>query len=137
MSFDILYMDIFQQISFDSECRVAVLKWLDGTSEINYPQFKGSMLKFSGFALQNKARAVLIDSRAFAGQKAFPSMEEMYAWRSREVSPVYNEAGVEKFAFLFGTGFPIPPSNGEKGENENYPTRYFTDEGMAFDYLRR
>ena len=51
------------------------------------------------------------------------------------VSPLYNEAGVKKFAFLIPPGYPKPPSNIQNMPYEEFPTGFFTSENELINWL--
>lgn len=131
MKLHTVYTDTFQQIGWDEQHSIQIMKWLPGTAEICYAQFKGCVLINAGFSEQLGARNVLVDSREFCGE-GIP-MNDMWEWRSRESAPHYNSAGVQKFAFLFSEGATLPPSSGEHQKNETFPTHYFNrlDDALA------
>ena len=73
-----------------------------------------------------------IDARKFWFR---PSNELVGPWRTKNISPLYNEAGVRKFAFLYPPGSPIPSANEQIMPNEKFPTAFFTSESELRKWL--
>lgn len=124
MKLETIHTDTFQQILKDGNSRTLIMKWLPGTQNINYSQFKGSLLIFAGFSEQHEPANILIDATDMRSQDI--PMQEMMQWRTREVTPHYNASGVQKFAYLFSAGAKLPPSGQTDGEN--FTTHYFDTE---------
>jgi hypothetical protein len=85
------------------------------------PIFKG-FLSLAGYALQKKSKRIFVDARKFLFH---PSDELIVVWRTKNISPLYNEAGVKKFAFLYPPGSPIPSTNGLNIPDEKFPCLLF------------
>ncbi|MGN6632559.1 MAG: hypothetical protein ACTHKP_10030 [Nitrososphaeraceae archaeon] len=54
---------------------------------------------------------------------------------NKKYLPLYNEAGVKKFAFLYPPGSPIPSTNGLNIPDEKFPCLLFfrkRSKAMAF-----
>ena len=64
-----------------------------------------------------------------------PSDELVGPWRTKNISPLYNEAGVKKFAFLYPAGSPTPPTNGQNMPDEKFPTGFFSSESELRRWL--
>jgi hypothetical protein len=62
----------------------------------------------AGYAVEKKSKKVYIDARKFLFH---PSDELIGPWRTKNISPLYNEAGVKKFGFLFPPGSPTINNN--------------------------
>ena len=67
MKLEAIHTDTFQQVLEDAKSRTLIMKWLPGTANINYAQFKGALLVFAGFAEQHEPHNILIDSADFRG----------------------------------------------------------------------
>lgn len=130
-----IYEDAFQRISFDEGRSLLTLTWLERSHSMNYPQFQGSLFIFAGFALDTHPRAALIETRQFGASTAVPDMEAMTKWRDANIIPVYNRAGIKKFAFAHGPGSEVPPNDGAQPPGYEFPTRHFTSEEDALAWL--
>lgn len=100
---------------FDPEHRVVSLVWAD--APLDEEAVKEMLLRFGDHATAHPDSALLVDARTFN----FHWGPEMDAWRNASVIPFYNDAGVRRFAFVFGDVVPlrppvqIPPANFETG----------------------
>ena len=101
------------------------LECLEAAEDMIGPHFQGLLYLLADYALQKKSKKIFIDARKFLFH---PSDELIGPWGTKNISPLYNEAGVKKFAFLFPPGSPIPPTNGQNMPDEKFPTGFFSSE---------
>jgi len=59
---------------------------------------------------------------------------ELMKWRLEKIVPRYNKAGLKKFAFVHGSGFPEKPGEGEKTAAEDFLTKHFASEEHATEW---
>ena len=95
--------DSLGKITYDDETSLLTLEWLESTKDMIAPHFQGILYLLAGYALQKKSIKIFIDARKFLFH---PSDELVGPWRTKNISPLYNEAGVKKFAFLYPAGSP-------------------------------
>jgi hypothetical protein len=124
--------DSLGKITYDEEKSLLMLEWLEATKDMIAPHFQGILYLLAGYALQMKTKTIFIDSRKFLFH---PSNELVGPWRTKNISPLYNEAGVKKFAFLYPPGSPIPPTNGQNMPDEKFPTGFFSSESELRKWL--
>src|SRR5437667_9066676 len=124
--------DSLGKITYDDENSLLALEWLEATKDMIAPHFQGILYLLAGYALQMKSKTIFVDSRKFLFH---PSSELVGPWRTKNISPLYNEAGVKKFAFLYPPGSPIPPTNGQNMPDEKFPTGFFTSESKLRRWL--
>ena len=124
--------DSLGRITFDQEKSLLKLEWLATSKDMIGPHFQGILYILAGYALQLKSKKILIDGRKFLFH---PSQELVGLWRTYNISPLYNEAGVKKFAFLFPAGYPALPSNIQNMPYEDFPTGFFTSEDVLMNWL--
>src|SRR5215467_7417221 len=117
--------DSLGKITYDEEISLLKLEWLGATKDMIDPHFQGILYLLAGYALQKKPKTIYIDARKFLFH---PSDELIGPWRTKNISPLYNEAGVRKFAFLYPPGSPIPSPNEQIMPDEKFPTAFFTSE---------
>jgi hypothetical protein len=132
MVVQILNEDSLGKITYDEEKSLLTLEWLEATKDMIAPHFQGILYLLAGYALQKKSIKIFIDARKFLFH---PSDELIGPWRTKNISPLYNEAGVKKFAFLFPIDSPIPPTNGQNMPEENFPTGFFSSESELRKWL--
>ena len=131
MAEKILNEDSLGKITFDDEKSLLTLEWTEATKEMLGPHFQGILYILAGYALQKKSKRIFVD----AGKFLFKASDELIGpWRTKNITPLYNEAGVEKFAFLFPPGAPTPPS-GQNMPNENFPTGFFTTKDELMKWI--
>ena len=124
--------DSLGKITYDDENSLLALEWLEATKDMIAPHFQGILYLLAGYALQMKSKTIFVDSRKFLFH---PSSELVGPWRTKNISPLYNEAGVKKFAFLYPPGSPIPPTYGQNMPDEKFPTGFFTSESELRKWL--
>jgi len=125
MATEILNEDSLGKITYDAESSQLSLEWLEATKDMIAAHFQGILYLLAGYALQKKSKRILVDARKFLFH---PSDELIGPWRTKNISPLYNEAGVRKFAFLYPPGSPIPSPNEQIMPDEKFPTAFFTSE---------
>jgi hypothetical protein len=118
--------DSLGKITCDDENSLSTLEWLEAIKDMIAPHFQGILYLLAGYALQKKS------ARKFL----FHTSDELIGpWRTKNISPLHNEAGVKKFAFLYPSGSPIPPTNGQNMPNEKFPTGFITPESELWKWL--
>ena len=132
MVMQIINEDSLGKISYDEEKSLLTLEWLETTKDMIAPHFQGLLYLLAGYALQKKSKRIFVDARKFLFH---PSDELIGVWRTKNISPLYNGAGVEKFAFLYPPGSPIPSTNGQNMPDEKFPTAFFSLESELRQWL--
>src|SRR5205823_9039570 len=116
--------DEFETVTWDPDRRILELEWADASARLTDQQFMDALSRFAGHAEEHHAPNVIIDVTRFLASPG----PEVAPWRDENVIPVYNRAGVRKFAFLVppgsagaveGGGHPSPEPPGA------FPTGYF------------
>lgn len=123
--------DSLGRITFDEEKSMLKLEWLEASKDMIGQHFQGFLYILAGYALQLKSKKILVDSRKFLFH---PSQELVGLWRTCNISPLYNEAGVKKFAFLIPAGYQTP-TNIQTMPYEHFPTGFFTSENELMNWL--
>jgi len=124
--------DSLGKIIYEDESSQLSLEWLEATKDMIGEHFQGILYLLAGYALQKKSKRIFIDARKFWFR---PSNELVGPWRTKNISPLYNEAGVRKFAFLYPPGSPIPSANEQIMPDEKFPTAFFTSESELRKWL--
>lgn len=123
--------DKFLQILWDEHSRIIGIKWKQATSSMTDDNFKDELGLFAAHVEQQKAPLILVDVCGFR-HKMGPAVQE---WRVNNISPRYNAAGVQRFAFLLPAGSKIPPTMNQASPGEKFVTRAFTDLESAVNWL--
>ena len=128
---ELLHEDRFLRILWDGETRIMRLDWQEATSTMSDDDFKNALALFADYVEEKKACGILVDVRHFR-HKMGPDVQP---WRLANISPRYNAAGVQRFAFLFPEGAQTPPIMNQSGEGEQFITRAFISQEKAFAWL--
>jgi len=124
--------DSLGKVTYDDENSLLALEWLEATKDMIAPHFQGILYLLAGYALQMKSKTIFIDSRKFLFH---PSSELVGPWRTKNISPLYNEVVVKKFTFIYPLGSPIPPTYRQNMPDEKFPTVFFTSESELRKWL--
>lgn len=131
---EILNEDSLSKITFDDKKSLLTMVWKESTKDMIGPHFQGSLYIFAGYSLQKKSKHIFIDARKFVFHP--PNYEELVGpWRTQNISPLYNKAGVEKFAFLYPQGAPIPSTQEQQWQGDNFRTKFFYSENELMKWL--
>jgi hypothetical protein len=82
--------------------------------------------------------AILIEATEFG--HSFTDRDGCMTWRDEHVIPRYNQAGVQRFAFVMPSGFPGPTAESGAepqvdGPVAQFPTQWFLDRSGAVAWL--
>src|SRR3989344_6775025 len=120
-----IHNDRFMQVS---ETRDGLLlTWKKQTSELSPEKFKQEAMTFVEIVKKRKVKNILVDMREFK----YTLSNELIAWRNKQVISVYNDRGIEKFAF-------VSDKVGLKQDDRSnkFITRYFSTIKEAEEWLR-
>jgi len=132
---EIVAKDRWGQIVFYDEWNSLGLKWLSSTAEASDPDVKMTMETFAQEAVNRHPYTLIVDTTEFRHKWG----EGMLQWRDAEIVPLYNKAGVTKFAFIVSPDYPgqtvedgaTPAPDGPA----NFPTGWFKTREGAYRWL--
>lgn len=110
------------------------LTWTDKTREMGDEGFRATLQLLAEQGLKIRPKYMIVDSTAFFHQPAAETM----AWRDQQVVPLYNEAGVEKFAFLVTDKMPGTVEKGGSPAPDGpakFPTAWFETTDRMYGWL--
>ena len=132
---EIVAEDRWSQIIFYDEWNSLELKWLPSTAEATDADAKTAMKAFAQESVNRRPHTLIVDTTEFRHAWGDGFME----WRNAEIIPRYNQAGVEKFAFIASTGYPGPTVEAGAGPAPegpaNFPTGWFKTRQAAYQWL--
>ena len=105
---------------------ILVLRWKSDTKDLTDDDFKSEATKFVSVVKQNQSKRIMVDMRNFN----YTLNPEVISWRNQNVISVYNEIGVERFAFI-----SEKPTVNQDNPNNTFVTQYFTNEQEAEHWL--
>jgi len=110
------------------------LKWDQKTRSMTDDGFKETLQILADQGLKVRPRFMIIDATQF-----FHTLGEgVLAWRDEHIVPLYNEAGVEKFAFLVTDRMPGTVEKGAEPAPDgpaSFPTGWFETGDRMYAWL--
>ena len=121
-------------ITYYSQWDTLELTWSPDTRSMGDEGFRETLQLLAGQGLKVRPRFMIIDATQF-----FHTLGEgVLAWRDEHIVPLYNEAGVQKFAFLATPGAPgtvekggVPAPDGPA----TFPTAWFETRDRLYKWL--
>ena len=127
----ILYGDRFGEIVDRPDAQLIELRWFDTTAELSKADFQRWLTEFAARVRATRRARVLIDSTVFRMSR--DNMDA--AWRDANIIPVYNSAGVARFAFHMPAGVPMIGAAPAREGPGTFPTAYFGTRNDALAWL--
>lgn len=131
MGSTIVYEDRWGEVIDRPEHDLIEIRWFDATSEMSADQFNEWLSEFASAVERAGRSGILVDSVVFG-----MPMEHMdWDYRNTQIIPRYNEAGVQKFAFLMPEGMPLIGAEPVWDGPATYPTAYFGSRAEAVGWI--
>lgn len=125
-----LHRDDFAQFIYDPDSRVLSILWTEATEGMSTEDFKAGLERLADYAEAHRSPRVLVDVSNFR----FRPPPEIGPWRETQIVPRYNEAGVERFAYVHGAGATLPPAT-PSPDSEIFETRHFDSRADAIAWM--
>jgi len=124
----------FYVFDLDQGASLLSFLWTEKSSAMTVDDYKDSIREFARQVLAYRTRRVLVDLRKF---RYVVDAGAVGSWWADEIVPVYNQAGLEKFAFVLPEGEPVAPDEApaEPESGEKFVTRQFSSEQAAKSWL--
>jgi hypothetical protein len=110
------------------------LKWSPTTSSMSDDGFRQTLQILADQGLKVRPRFMIIDATEFYHSVG----EGVLAWRDEHIVPLYNQAGIEKFAFLAPAGMPGTVEKGGEPMPDgpaSFPTAWFETSERMYAWL--
>jgi hypothetical protein len=110
------------------------LRWDAATRSMTDDGFKQTLQVLADQGLKVRPRFMIIDATEFFHK---PS-EGTLAWRDEHIVPLYNDAGIEKFAFLTTAAMPGTVEKGGEPKPDGpatFPTAWFETKERMYAWL--
>lgn len=124
-------------ITYHPQWNTLELKWGQGTRAMSDDGFKETLQLLADHGLKVRPKIMIIDATEFFHRLG----EGTLAWRDEHIVPLYNDAGVQKFAFLASPGTQGTPRTVEKGAEPapdgpaTFPTAWFETRDRMYAWL--
>ena len=132
---EIVASDEWGQIIYYPDWSSLELRWLPSTADADDSDLKTTMEAFADEAINRRPTSLIVDTTEFRHGWADGFME----WRNAEIVPRYNNAGVNKFAFIANPSYPGPTveagSAPAPDDPATFPTGWFKTREAAYQWL--
>ncbi|HSS11944.1 MAG TPA: hypothetical protein VLL25_18800 [Acidimicrobiales bacterium] len=121
-------------ITFYPEWKTLELKWGQKTRSMSDDGFKKTLQMLAEEGLKLRPSYMIIDATEFFHQLGDGTL----AWRDEHIVPLYNQAGVKKFAFLATDRAPGTVEKGAEPAPDGpatFPTAWFETEERMYAWL--
>jgi hypothetical protein len=121
-------------VTYYPEWKTLELKWGQQTSAMSDDGFKKTLQMLADQGLKLRPSYMIIDAVDFFHEIA----EGTLSWRDAHIVPLYNEAGVQKFAFLVTDRAPGTVEKGVEPAPDGpatFPTGWFETRDRMYAWL--
>ncbi len=121
-------------INYHPRWNTLELKWGQKTRSMTDDGFKQTLQLMADHGLQVRPKYMIIDATEFFHEFS----EGTLAWRDEHIVPLYNDAGVEKFAFLATARAPGTVEKGAEPVPDGparFPTGWFETRERMYAWL--
>ena len=87
----------FYAFDFDEQTSLLSFNWTEKSAGMTDDDYTQALREYARLMLKHRARRALIDLRKFRYRLGDP--DGLRSWWANEIVPLYNQAGLEKFAF--------------------------------------
>lgn len=117
-------------MTHNEQTRSIELGWRAKTAEMSAADFQRALERLAHQIREREATGALIDVRSFR----FAMTPDLDRWRTENIVPAYNAAGLRRFAYLLPPGADYRPGGG--GDSATFVTDYCDDAEQARAWLR-
>jgi len=125
----------FYAFDFDEQTSLLSFNWTEKSAGMTDDDYTQALREYARLMLKHRARRALIDLRKFRYRLGDP--DGLRSWWANEIVPLYNQAGLEKFAFVLPEGEHAPPDKtpAKAEEGEKFLTKQFGTKQAAISWL--
>src|SRR5437764_10391502 len=123
----------FYVFNLDEHASLMSFVWTEKSVSMTVDDYKDAIRDYARLVLEHRVRCAFVDLRKFRYRVEHG---ELGSWWADEIVPLYNQAGLEKFAFVLPEGEQAPsdetPAKAEAGEK--FITRQFAPKQAAMPW---
>jgi|SRR5262245_3069328 len=125
----------FYVFDLDEQTSLMSFVWTEKSVSMTAADYMAAIRAYARLVLKHRARCALVDLRKF--QFRVVDSDIPGSWWADEIVPLYNQAGLAKFAFVLPEGVQVPPdeasTNAQAGEK--FVTKKFSSEQAAISWV--
>ena len=87
----------YYEVLFEAAKSIMVIRWKESVFELTVSQYKKEMFKSHEFILDLRPKFLIHDGTS----AVYPPTDSLYQWTVDNISPLYEEAGLEKIAYVY------------------------------------
>ena len=124
----------FYVFDLDEHASLMSFVWTEKSVAMTVGDYKDAIREYARLVLEHRARRALVDLRKF---RCVVDADLLGSWWADEIVPLYNQAGLEKFAFVLPEGEQAPPDEtpAKAQAGEKFVTKQFGSEPAAISWL--
>jgi hypothetical protein len=124
----------FYVFDFDEHASLISFIWTEKSAAMTVDDYKNAIRKYACL-LEHKVRRGLVNLRKF--RYRVEEQDAGASWWADEIVPLYNQAGLERFAFVLPEGEQAPPDEtpARAEEGEKFLTKQFAAKQAAIAWL--
>ena len=125
----------FYVFDLDEHASLMSFVWTEKSAAMTVDDYKVSIRDYARLVLKHRARRALVDLRKF--RYRVEDADALASWWADEIVPLYNQAGLKKFAFVLPEGEQAPPdeASAKPEAGETFDTKHFGSEQAAMSWL--
>ena len=122
----------FYVFDLDESASLISFVWTEASAAMTVHDYKDAIREYARLVLQHRARRSLVDLRKFRYR-----VEDVGSWWVDEIAPLYNQAGLERFAFVLPESEQVQPDEGpaQAEASQNFITKHFGSVQAAISWL--
>ena len=130
-----IFRHTFCAFDLDEQASLFSFNWTEKSAGMTDEDYKQALREYAGLILKHRARRGLVDLRKFRYHLA--DADGLASWWANEIVPLYNQAGLERFAFVLPEGEQAPPDEApaEAQEGQQFLTKQFATRQAAISWL--
>jgi hypothetical protein len=121
-------------ITYHDQWKTMELKWEQTTRSMSDEGFRQTLQLLADEGLRLHPAFIIIDATEFFHAVA----ESTFVWRNEHIIPLYNQAGIQKFAFLVTARAPGTVEKGAEPAPDgpaDFPTAWFESRDRLYVWL--
>ena len=124
----------FYVFDLDEHASLMSFVWTEKSVAMTVNDYKDAIREYARLVLEHRARCALVDLRSF--RYRLDDADLLASWWADEIVPLYNQAGLQKLAFVLPEGEQAPDATPVEAQaGENFVTRQFGSEQRAIVWL--
>jgi hypothetical protein len=121
-------------LTYYPDWKTLELKWAATTRSMGDDGFRQTLQLLADEGLKLRPACMIVDATEFF----HPVAQGTFAWRDEQIIPLYNQAGVQKFAFLTTSAMPRTVEKGAEPAPDGpatFPTAWFETRDRLYAWL--